>query len=62
MPENTIFSITGVVERDIRQAYTGGAVDVYIPHNHKWVVEQPKHNESGTFFERAGKTIKKIYL
>ena len=35
MPENTIFSITGVVERDIRQAYTGGAVDVYIPHNHK---------------------------
>lgn len=33
MPENTIFQLGSSVERDIRQSYTGGAVDVYIPHN-----------------------------
>ena len=30
---NTIYQLLGNVERDIREAYTGGAVDVYIPHN-----------------------------
>ena len=30
-----IHQISGQVEKDIRQAYTGGAVDVYIPHNRK---------------------------
>jgi hypothetical protein len=33
MPDNTIYQILGKVEQDIRQAYTGGAVDVYLPHN-----------------------------
>lgn len=33
MPENTIYQILGQIEKDIREAYTGGAVDVYIPHN-----------------------------
>ena len=33
MPENSIYQILGQVEKDIRQSYTGGAVDVYIPHN-----------------------------
>lgn len=33
MPENTIYQITGEVEQAIRQSYTGGAVDVYKPHN-----------------------------
>ena len=33
MPINTIFQILGNVEKDIRQSYTGGAVDSYIPHN-----------------------------
>lgn len=33
MPENSIYQILGNVESDIRQSYTGGAVDVYIPHN-----------------------------
>jgi len=33
MPKNTIYQLGGNVERDIRQSYTGGAVDVYIPHN-----------------------------
>ena len=27
MPNNTIFQILGQVEKDIRQAYSGGAVD-----------------------------------
>ena len=30
---NTIYQLLGNVENDIRQAYTGGAVDAYIPHN-----------------------------
>lgn len=33
MPENTIYQLTGDVEKAIRQSYTGGAVDVYKPHN-----------------------------
>ena len=33
MPKNTIYQLLGNVESDIRQSYTGGAVDVFIPHN-----------------------------
>ena len=34
MPADTIYQLSSInVERDIRQSYTGGAVDVYIPHN-----------------------------
>lgn len=33
MPADTIYQILGKVEKDIRESYTGGAVDVYIPHN-----------------------------
>ena len=33
MPQDTIYQLNGQVEEDIRQSYTGGAVDVYIPHN-----------------------------
>lgn len=33
MPENSIYQINGLIERNIRESYTGGAVDVYIPHN-----------------------------
>jgi len=33
MPENTIYQLLGKIEKDIRESYTGGAVDVYIPHN-----------------------------
>jgi hypothetical protein len=35
MPENTIYQLLGPVEQDIRQSYSGGAVDVYKPHNIK---------------------------
>ena len=33
MPKDTVYQIHGPVEKNIRQSYTGGAVDVYIPHN-----------------------------
>lgn len=33
MPKDSIYQILGNVERDIRESYTGGAVDVYLPHN-----------------------------
>jgi hypothetical protein len=35
MKPNTIFQLLGPVEQDIRQSYSGGAVDVYKPHNIK---------------------------
>lgn len=35
MPENLIPQISGKIGLDIRQSYTGGAVDVYIPENKK---------------------------
>ena len=44
MPKDTIYQIQGKVEQDIRESYTGGAVDVYLPHNgvHKdfWSTER----------------------
>ena len=33
MPENTIYKLVGKIEQDIRQSYTGGAVDVYATTN-----------------------------
>lgn len=33
MPDNTVYQISGEVEQAIRESYTGGAVDVYVPHN-----------------------------
>ena len=33
MPENSIYQLVGIPEFNIRQSYSGGSVDVYIPHN-----------------------------
>jgi hypothetical protein len=33
MPEGGIYQLGGAIESDIRESYSGGAVDVYIPHN-----------------------------
>jgi hypothetical protein len=33
MSENAIYQLNGIVEQAIRESYSGGAVDVYIPHN-----------------------------
>jgi len=33
MPDNTIYQMLGRSEWNIRESYTGGSVDVYIPHN-----------------------------
>ena len=33
MPKNTIYQILDKAEFNIRDSYTGGAVDVYVPHN-----------------------------
>ena len=35
MPKDTIFQLLGRAEWDIREAYSGGAVDVFINHNAK---------------------------
>jgi len=34
MPKDTVFQLNGQPQELIRKSYTGGAVDVYIPHNH----------------------------
>ena len=47
MPVYSICSLHGVIEKAIRLSYTGGAVDVYIP-----------HNRIGSFFS---KTFRKLY-
>ena len=49
MPEESIFQI-GNIERDIRESYTGGAVDVYIP-----------HNRLTSFFSKVETVIKQLY-
>ena len=33
MPDNSIYQLNGKIENAIRESYSGGAVDVYIPHN-----------------------------
>jgi hypothetical protein len=33
MPKDMVYQLHGIVERNIRLSYTGGAVDSYIPHN-----------------------------
>jgi small nuclear ribonucleoprotein (snRNP)-like protein len=35
MPKDTLYQLHSLVEKNIRKSYTGGAVDVYIPHNRK---------------------------
>lgn len=47
MPKDSIYQILGTVEKAIRESYTGGAVDVYKP-----------HNQVGELFSR---TLKKLY-
>ena len=47
MPENSIYKISGLIEQRIRESYTGGAVDVYRP-----------HNKIGDFFS---KTYRKLF-
>lgn len=62
MPENTIFQIKGQVEQDIREAYTGGAVDVYIPHNHGWVENKDsQHVRNPEKINKFGKAITKVF-
>jgi len=33
MPKDKIYQLLGNIDKDIRESYTGGSVDVYIPHN-----------------------------
>ena len=40
MPANSIYQIDSEIEQAIRQSYSGGAVDVYIPHNRKSVLSK----------------------
>lgn len=43
MPKDSIYQLHDLPEYNIRQSYTGGAVDVYIPHN--------KNNESLYYYD-----------
>ena len=35
MSKDTVYQLHSLIEKNIRRSYTGGAVDVYIPHNRK---------------------------
>ena len=51
MPENTIYQILGPIEAAIRESYSGGAVDVYIP-----------HNRVTSFFSKVKAMFTKLYI
>ena len=49
MPKNSIYQLHGEVEQAIRDSYSGGAVDVFTP-----------HNKIGSY--SMSKTYRKLYL
>jgi len=49
LPKDTIYQLLGKIEFDIRESYTGGAVDVYIPHNIKKSVPVLSKNIKGKY-------------
>jgi hypothetical protein len=54
MPKNTIYQIVQPnIEKDMRNSYTGGSVDVYIPHNRIY---------SFISFNDINGVIKQLYL
>ena len=50
LPKDTIYQLLGKPEQDIRESYTGGAVDVYKP-----------HNKISSFFTNIKATFIKLY-
>ena len=50
MPANTLYQLSAEIEKNIRLSYTGGAVDVYIP-----------HNRITSFVSKATALFKKLY-
>ena len=50
MPDNSIYQLLGKAEEAIRSSYTGGACDVYIP-----------HNRISSFFSKVKATFIKLY-
>ena len=50
MPKDTIYQLLGKPEQDIRESYTGGAVDVYKP-----------HNMVSSFFSKIKATFNKLF-
>jgi hypothetical protein len=56
MPIDSIFQLHGGIEKDIRQSYTGGAVDVYIPHNRltPWLTNEKVEYETLYYYDVNG--------
>ena len=50
LSKDTIYQILGNIEQAIRESYTGGAVDVYIP-----------HNKTSGFFDKVGAVFKNLF-
>ena len=51
MPKDTIYQLLGPIEALIRESYSGGAVDVYIP-----------HNRTTSFFSKAKALFTRLYI
>lgn len=45
MPDNTLYQLLGPAEKDIRNSYTGGAVDVFIPRFNSNLTEKELKNK-----------------
>lgn len=60
MPKDTIYQILGRVEADIREAYTGGAVDVYIPHNKHYELHNTTFNNIYNYGSEKSSGSKKL--
>jgi hypothetical protein len=56
MPENKVYQLHGLVEKDIRLSYTGGAVDVYIPTNRitSWLTNENVEYETLYYYDVNG--------
>jgi hypothetical protein len=61
MPKNTIYQMLGNVEKDIRQAYTGGAVDVFIPSNRKNIISLINNNIRALFTKLFSYDVNSLY-
>lgn len=53
LSKNSIYQIHGITEVDIRKSYTGGSVDVYIPHNRisSWLINDNVEYEKLFYYD-----------
>lgn len=61
MPKNTIYQLLGNIDKDIRQSYTGGAVDVFIPTNRRNIASLIYNNIRALFTKLYVYDVNSLY-